>query len=160
MAIVAGDDILATHFTGTRYYAFSPADLTPTDDSPDWLIWLYKAQSNDDINFREMVGGVHLPHGAVVTSFKVYWFRDDALAEGEAALYRLTWTEGSTTMATANSDAATGHHSVEDATINNATIDNANYTYAIKVKCSPNNSKDDVKFCGAVITYTVTSPLP
>jgi len=160
MAIVAGDDILASHFTGTRYYAISPADLVPTDNSPDWFIWIYKAQSNDDINSREMVGGIHLPHGAVVTSFKVYWYRDDAAADGEANLYRCGWTEGSTTMATADSDATTGHHSVEDTTISDATIDNENYTYGIRVQCSPNNSKDDVKFCGAVITYTVDSPLP
>jgi len=160
MAINAGDDILATHFKGTRYYMVAPSDLAPINGATDWHTGHLFARSNHDTDFVDFHGGIHLPHGAVVTSFKVYWYRSDAGALGTAVLGRSTSAGVSADMADASSNSSAGYHSVEDTSIDNATIDNSQYSYNIRVLCDPNDDKEEVRFCLAVITYTVDYPLP
>ena len=170
----AGDDILAADYnllrqdvreancdTQTRYYVISPADFAPRNMGGEWNIRpeYLKGACSPAISYY--TAGVHLPHGAVITSFKVYWFRDDGAASGDADLFRNELGNANeVTMASADSDVATGYHSVEDTTINNATIDNSGYTYDVEITFNPNDSDDDVWIEGIVITYTIVKSLP
>ena len=101
-----------------------------------------------------------LPNGAIVTSFKVYWNRIDALAAGSISLYRIDTSGGGSIMATADSNSSAGNHTVEDTSISFATIDNTQYTYLISVGLDPNDAAGDVALFGALITYTIVAPLP
>lgn len=143
----------------TRYYSVSPYDFIGLDETQfDYYDSEIKSQGISAVS-----GGapVHLPNGATVTSFKVYWFRDDAAAAGTARLARNLATTGvSGEMAAADTNATTGNHSVEDTSIANATIDNTSYSYCIPISMDANDNYDDVKIRAVVITYTVTELLP
>ena len=183
----AGDDILATHnnnliddiqdhthdgtdtakvdFTAnpeTRYYGIYPPDFVCEpynncflDDNGTHL------RTISDTDPLTGYASVHLPHGATITSFKVYWYRDDAAATGAAYFNRCS-ISGITGVANAeaHSNATTGYHSVEDTTITFPIVDSQLYKYYILSTLDPNNSHDDVRFVGAVITYTIVEPLP
>ena len=152
----------STMATTTRYYAVSPGDLVPDTDSSDYVIEGVGRYARSGSNTAEagFCGGVHLPHNAVVTSFKVYWNRTDAVATGQAWLRRCDFVGNYADMAQADSDASTGYHSVEDTTIATATIDNGSYCYNVTIVTDPNDSASEVAFYGAVITFTITEPLP
>ena len=173
--VSAGDDILASGHNDlredvreqncdiqTRYYSFGAGQMVPTSHILQWNVEI-SGRSLDAANGA--VGGtyvipINLPHGAIVTNFKVVWFRDDALAAGTINLYRVDFALGSTTMADASSDAATGVHTVNDATIASPTIDNNNYTYNVGIILNPNDAVTDVLFYGGTITYTIVVGLP
>jgi len=149
--------------TQTRYYTLSNGDFSPFADTG--LIFRdgsngFLCSSSATVR-ADVIAGIHLPHGATVTSFKVYWYRDDASASGTCNLYRATNTDGTgAAMAGAPSDATTGNHSVEDTTISNAVIDNVNYNYWVYALLDPNNAEGDVLLRAVVITYTITTLLP
>jgi len=164
MAIAAGDEILASHFTGTRYYSLGFGDFVLQSHTTDWnnnvAGWAYIRSSSATLPIT-IVAGVHLPHGATITSFKVYWFRDDASASGTANLSRVQVNTGQyTEMAAADSDSSAGSHSVEDTTIGNPVVNNNSYRYIVVVTIDPNDNSLDVNLAGVLITYTVASPLP
>jgi len=146
----------------TRYWSVNGAEAIVSVGARGLAYGSFHSSSNTDQ--VQGVIPVHLPHGAVVTSFKVYWYRSDAAASGEAFLTYLVHGENTTylfpPMATANSDASSGDHSVEDTSIVSATIDNDSNVYFIFVTCDPNDNATEVQFTSAKITYTITAPLP
>ncbi len=125
----------------TKYYSIAPTDFNPTlrdtDDVSDAGTTMITQA--DNILFD---AAVHLPHGAVVTACIVY---------GNAGATAETWSlqrtpingAGSTTLATANIG-------TEDATIDNATIDNQNQAY--HVRTSSLDTGDWIY--GGLVTYT------
>lgn len=154
----AGAEIKFTHAI-TRYYAIAPSCFVPTTDLQTYV------NTSDElyprvVSLAELDATVNLPHGATITSFKVWWYRDDAAATGDIDLIRIDGVSGESIMATADSDAATGNHSVEDTSISDATIDNDAYSYTIHIKFDPNDAVSDVKFFRARIAYTISEPLP
>jgi hypothetical protein len=172
--VIAGADTLASDYntlraevigalvpTGTtRYYAISPASVVPSIETYTWEINQSSAKSGDTGTVA-FYCGVNLPHSAIITSFKVNWFRNDAAASGQADLRRGDPSDGSQIiMASADSDSSAGFHSVTDSSISSATIDNENYTYGFFCFLSPNDSQDDVVFVGSVVTYTIEASLP
>ena len=102
---------------------------------------------------------MHLPNGAIITSVKAYWFRDDAAAYGDLDLFENILGGGSTLMATVDSNSTAGNHTVEDTSITNATISNAN-SYGFSLALTTNNSTTDINIQGIDITYTILQPLP
>jgi len=169
----AGDDILAADHnnlrddvinanitTATRYLSISIANLVCKGDATPRLITREWAKSSSNTDDAYGFAPINLPHGAVITSLKVYWYRDDAASSGQADLYRCDHIGNAVAMAAANSNATTGYHSVEDTTITNATIDNVDYHYLLRIQLDPNDAAGDVRFQGAVITYTIDVSLP
>jgi hypothetical protein len=145
----------------TRYYSIHPASLQGYEGDTDTRVSERYFKVNDLGAAQIGVAGVCLPHGAVVTAFKAWWYRDDASATGSCALIRsIPTTTSISHLANANSNASSGYHSVEDTSISYATIDNQNYVYCIQVTIDNNDSVNDCYFLGALITYTITSPLP
>lgn len=173
--VSAGDDILASDHNNlrqdvrdqdcdiqTRYYSFGAGQMVPTSHLPQWNIEISgkSLDANNGGTGGTYVIPVNLPHGAIVTNFKVVWYRDDGTATGSISLYRADFALGNTVMATANSDASSGIHTVNDASIISATIDNDTYTYNVGIVLNPNTDPSDVLFYGGVITYTIVKGLP
>ncbi len=158
--ITPGDDILASDFAATRYYTISGPDFLPEFNTSVWY-------NNNSVLFCNDAGSLtayaiaHLPHGAIVTSIKAYWFRDVAAASGVLQLKRQTVGTGATdTMANADSNSFAGNHSVEDTSISNATIDNTAYNYFMYLLLNPDAASGDVYLRTVVITYTIVVPFP
>lgn len=162
MAINPGEDILASHFKGTRYYSVHPADFVKDVLSAfEPELSEIDTKSGSDTGVTRILACIHLPHGAVITGFKVFWYRNDAVASATARLKRLEMSNSTLLeMAAADSNSSAGPHSVEDTTIDYDTVNNIDYAYFVKVELDPNDSKEDVRIRGIVITYTVDSPLP
>ena len=143
----------------TRYLSFSGSSFVPMDEAYTWILEDGKVISGDT-GVLKAIKSVELPFNALITSFKAYWFRDDASAPGEISLvYYLLTTGNKTVMANADSDAETGNHSVEDTSITDPST-GANAGYCVEVTLTPNDSAGDVYLRGILITYTVTLPLP
>ena len=100
-----------------------------------------------------LVAAVHLPHGAVVTAFRVF-FNDTSASDMNVWLARLSLTSGSySIMADVASTGISGYGNVTDTTISDATIDNTAYGYLIRPYSSSWNP--NLKIMGALVTYTI-----
>ncbi len=158
--VAPGDDILASQHSGTRYLSFGSGDFVPQDDTEKWVILKDRLRPNTVAELIA-IAPIHLPQNAIVTSFKINWYREDALATGKCDLTRIDSALGLVVMASADSDSSAGLHTVEDVTINNATINNSLYVYGVELILTPNDAAGtDVFFISGIITYTVAVPLP
>jgi hypothetical protein len=107
------------------------------------------------------VATINLPHGAIITSIKSYWYCNDGSAQGIIQLLRGVITGASfVLMASADKSYSSGASVVEQTSIAYDTIDNENYKYNITVELNPNDAIADISFYGVVIAYTVAQPLP
>jgi hypothetical protein len=105
-----------------------------------------------------MAAPVHLPHGAVVTALKVFFY-DNATSNLDASLDRIPLTSGGYYgMANVDSSGITEWGNKTDTTISYATIDNSQYSYHIRVYCSA-WAGYNLRIMGAVVTY-ITSEAP
>jgi hypothetical protein len=100
-----------------------------------------------------MVAPVHLPQGAVVTSFRVYFY-DNSTSDMTVYLYHIPGTGGYTSLAVVDSTGISGYANKADSTISNATIDNFSYSYIIYAYSSSWDSSN-LRIMGALITYTI-----
>jgi len=146
----------------TRYRSIAPPTFVPLNDSQDYNIAWSDVKRGSPAGSLFVSAPINdLPHGATITSVKAWWYRDDAAAAGAISLMRQTLSTGAiSTMATMNSNATTGIHSVEDTTITNPGIDNSGYIYALDCTITPNDNANDVYLLGVVITFTIDSPEP
>ncbi len=100
-----------------------------------------------------LVAPVHLPHGAVVTAFKVF-FNDNSAEDMSVYLSRLSLTQGGyADLAYVDSSGIVGFGNKTDSAISNTSIDNTLYGYHIYAYSVSWSS--GLKIMGAVITYTV-----
>jgi hypothetical protein len=101
-----------------------------------------------------LVAGVHLPHGAVVTRFTVYFY-DTSVRDLTATLYGQYLSScGFFPLAELSSSGTGGYYSVVDTTISYATIDNTSSAYHVKVYGNPWDQYS-LAIKGAVIQYTI-----
>ena len=101
-----------------------------------------------------LVAPVHLPHGALVTSVKAYYYDIAATANIILRLYDLDMaTGGYNLLSSAASPGNSGYVNTTDLTIGNATVDNVNRGYLVQATSVSWSS--DLKIMGVVITYTV-----
>ena len=161
--IIAGGNILASDFTGTRYWSFNPAMFKTIGGTTAPIVMVMDIQtyikSASDTLPATCVCGVNLPHGAIVTGFKVFWYRANSSDSGVCRLRRARLTFASDDEM-ANADAvADGETDPEDTTIIHGTISN-NYSYYIIVLVDPNNFATNMKFYGGWITFTIDNPKP
>ncbi len=98
-----------------------------------------------------LVAPVHLPHGAVVTEFRVFFY-DTSSSDMTVSLDLQGMSGGYSTMARVSSSGAPGYMSETDTTISSATIDNLAYSYLIYAFC-PAWDGGNLKIKGAVIRY-------
>ncbi len=101
---------------------------------------------------KALLAPVHLPQGAVVTEFKVF-FDDTSANDMSVSLFRHNLSScGYSGMATVTSSGTAGYYSLSYTSILNNVIDNTQFSYDINAfsdAWGPN-----LKIKGAVITYT------
>ncbi len=147
------------HQPQTRFWS-AAANSFSNDVQTGWSKTAGYAESSHANNPADGWALVNLPEGAIVTTLRAYWSRDDAAASGDCDLVRVSLSAGAEDiMATADSDASAGNNTVTDSSISNATIANNNCAYYVYVTLDPNDAATDVKLRAVVIDYTVTSPL-
>jgi hypothetical protein len=96
---------------------------------------------------------VHLPHGAVVNEFKVFFY-DASEKDMTVALYRHYLNMGGyTRIAEVVSSGSDGYYSLVDNTISYPSIDNTQYSYHVYAYSLDWSSSLRIK--GAVIKYTM-----
>jgi hypothetical protein len=101
-----------------------------------------------------LVAPVHLPQGAVVTSFKVF-FNDTSTSNMDVYLDCLSLTSGGySSLANVSSTGISGYGNISDTTITNGTINNTTCGYTVYAYSTSWNSS--LKIMGALITYTVS----
>lgn len=99
-----------------------------------------------------LVAPVHLPHGAVVTEFKVF-FNDTSANDMDVSLYRHALSGcGYSGVAAVTSSGTAGYYSISDTSILNNVIDNTQFSY--HVNAFSDAWDPNLKIKGAVITYT------
>lgn len=102
-----------------------------------------------------LMAPVHLPQGAVVTEFTVYYY-DNSSQDMSVTLFLQRLTGNSyATMARVETSDTPGYDNDTTTTIANETIDNTDKSYLVSAYC---NSWDgsNLKVKGAVISYTIS----
>lgn len=116
---------------------------------------------NESSSAEWFMAPVQLPHGATVTELQVGW-RDGSDTQATVFLRRRSMTDitsGSETMASVASVGTLGGTQEgvwSDDTIDNAAVNNQNYTYYLEVGMQ--DSTEDIVLKGVVIEYTITEP--
>lgn len=95
-----------------------------------------------------------LPNGVTITKITLYGYRDDVDAALTLILYRSDRQGSSDNMGGAISNWTDGWGSRYDVSINNPVVDNANYSYTLRVVLDPNDSVEDVQLSGVKIEFT------
>lgn len=104
-----------------------------------------------------LVAPVHLPQGAVMTAFKVF-FNDTSSGDMTVYLARQFMTGGGYEfMAQVSSTGITGYDSVTTTSITHPTIDNTTTSYHVYAYSTAWDSNLRIK--GALITYTISQAL-
>ena len=101
---------------------------------------------------------VNLPHGAVVTEFTAF-FLDDSANYMIVDLRRRSRTGQLEYLAAVDSVAVSVFGADTDAEIENAVIDNVNYSYVIIVHAIDDWDLQRLQIIGAAITYTISEAL-
>lgn len=116
---------------------------------------------NEEAAAQYFAAQAQLPHNAIVTELQVGW-RDGSDTAGTVYLKRrsmMAVTEAPATMASVTSVGTLGGTQEgvwSDDTIDNAAVDNENYTYYLELYLPP--STEDIRLYGVVIEYTITEP--
>ena len=101
-----------------------------------------------------MAAPVHLPHGAVVTALKVFFY-DNSTSNLDASLARIPLASGAYYhMADVGSSGISEWGNKTDTTISYATVDNSQNSYHIRVYCS-SWAGSALRIMGAVVTYSL-----
>jgi hypothetical protein len=101
-----------------------------------------------------MVAPVHLPNGAVVTEFRVYYY-DNSPGDLYVVLYGQTFSSGYFQLALVTSSGTPGYSNGVDTTIDSATIDNTSYSYMVDAASTAWDSNLRIK--AVVIKYSVNA---
>ncbi|NQT19683.1 MAG: hypothetical protein HQ592_08255 [Planctomycetes bacterium] len=156
-AIVAEGEVQAEKITYTtareHYLSLGSMDFAPGSNE-DFV----NSYANYGANIAHTGAGaiaaaVHLPHGATVTVFKVY-YRDIAPGNMSIELQRTGWSP----MAEITTSGTPGTTSGTDTSITDPVVDNLNHAYAVRVYSTnwPGPLNQDLRIIRAVITYTIT----
>jgi hypothetical protein len=153
-----------TWVTRTSYIAVSTAAFIPEllNDSGhveyDNEGYYLENQSSSSEWF---IAPVQLPHGATVTELRVGW-RDGSNTQATVYLRRRSMiditlaTEAMASVASVGTSGGTQEGVWSDDTIDNAAVNNENYTYYLEV--GMHDSTEDIVLKGVVIEYTITEP--
>jgi len=102
-----------------------------------------------------LVAPVHLPQGAVVTAFTVYFY-DSSASNLSVTLEGIPATGAYWDLASVTSAGTPGYYNLTDTSISYATINNLTYSYHIYAYSTAWDS-DNLRIMGALVTYTTSS---
>ncbi|NQT83452.1 hypothetical protein HQ563_10530 [bacterium] len=139
----------------THYYSVAPEDFVPGNSYSEYrshgsLVGAYIYSGNGTL-----VAPVHLPHGAVVTEFKVF-FADNSVSKITVRL-REYWLSvpGYRQLAALDSSGISGFGSKTETSISDAIINNEFWVYLLSADANPWDG-NTMRVMGAVITYTIS----
>jgi hypothetical protein len=98
-----------------------------------------------------LVAPVHLPHGAVVTEFRVYYY-DNSAGNLDVSLLKQGFNSAYVNLAEVTSSGTPGYSNGVDTTIYSATINNTNGSYLVNAYSDAWDY--NLKIKAAVIVYT------
>ena len=139
----------------TRYLSIPPCGFIPRDGDTSYELGAAYVKCGA-LGTARLYCPVNLPHGATILKVTAYWYRDDALAEGQLEFTR--WSLPSVSgniIGTAHSNSDAGYHTVVDSTIFEPLVDNEYFCLFFHLSLIPNNNVEDVHFRGVVIEYTI-----
>jgi len=145
----------------TRYYKVMPGDLIPRSHQYGWDI--NPAYGQIFTAGTVVIAPVHLPQGASITGFKVFWYgqASASTAAVECNLVRSNHSATNATdfltMAAANMINTLGAYSVEATSLTLTTVDVTSYNYALRLYAHTSATH---YFEGALITYQIKGVLP
>jgi hypothetical protein len=136
----------------THYYSVAPEDFVPGTSDSEYrnhgsLVGAYIYSGSGTL-----VAPVHLPHGAVVTEFKVFFF-DNSVSKITVAL-GTSWlsTPSYSELAKLDSSSISGFGSETETSISSAMINNELSYYFVSASADPWDG-NTMRIMGAVITY-------
>jgi len=163
--VTAAEFVHVTPFP--RVYSVGPYDFVRTDGGMTFGENNGGDHTGDPILFNNSLviavsagAPVHLPDGAVVTSFEAF-IVDDSVSSMTVQLLRRTYDEApGGTMASVASTGAVANtvRSFVDSSISAGVIDNTTFQYYVRINIPGGSSP--LNFKGAIIRYTVSRPLP
>ncbi len=138
----------------THYYSVAPHDFVPWNSNHQYSNHGHPSGAYILSGTGALVAPVHLPHGAVVTAFKVF-FTDDSVSN---ISFKLSGFTLSITyypeLAALDSSGISGLGSKTETSIDNAIIDNTLRAYFISAYADPWDGQN-MRIMGALITYTI-----
>jgi hypothetical protein len=139
----------------TRYYSVGGTDFRHSNSYRDYVGGDAIGAAYVDSDYGgTLVASVHLPHGAVVTGFTVYFY-DNTTGDLTMRLMRINLSAHNySELARIQSSGTPGHSSATDTTISFATIDNSVGAYHVSVY-SADWDGINLAIIGAVVRYTV-----
>ena len=159
----------------TYYYAMPASDFRrkyEADYESD--SWVYSSTGGSSIDAMDvedkviqLIGSVHLPHGATMTKFSLEYMDGDSTYDLTVTAYLFNRTNPSwtaTEIAKIGSFSSSGDsytvQSIYDNTISNATIDNEHSTYFINIIYELSQALNSLSFYGCRIEYTMDTIAP
>lgn len=154
--VVAADDF-TYNFARTGYVSVNCASFQPTNDGEDYFI-------SDTSYFNQAgqwVAGVQIPHGATVTNFWLVCRDLDDTTGMRAVLRRVDDFGNALEMARAETTAAFSssiYVRLTDSTIDEPFINNAAYSYQVRVTGVPTLDSAAMRLARVRISYTMPGP--
>lgn len=134
--------------------------FVPAKDTYDWHFDAVlggvpsELRNRTSLTLQRFFAPVQLPQGAVVTSLRLFGFKNTAPGEVTATLYRGDRAAGSVNMATFSAPNWGGYGNGADSSVTSPEIDNINYDYYIEVKLDPDANIEDNRFSGCLIHWS------
>lgn len=138
----------------------SPFTLCPYDFIPQKHTVSYQFGTsqlyNMDAGFAQQTffAPIYLPNGAVMSSLRLFGYRNDAASTITATLYRSDFEGTTLTLGTASLPNTTGYHSAFDYSIDNPIINNNGMCYYVGVLINNNDSTGDCRLTGIHIAWS------
>jgi hypothetical protein len=153
---VDGDIYWGTAKTG--YYNVLAADFVAQVDGYQYTQASGALYKDPGAGAQTWYAALHLPQGATITSFKI-WFLDNHASDIMVQLNRRDMNNANVTpLALCQSSLTPGESTDEDTTISSATVDNTLYIYYCSTVFPAADTGTDLIFHSALVTYTTTGP--
>ncbi len=143
---------------GPGYFSQTAFVFQPYPNQSVPFLFSGRTLYNPDTVTRYYQAPVHLPHGATITKF-VVWYTDNSTSNLWAALARAGLDDSGVAQIgyVASTNAAVGVRYLQDTTITTPLVNNGSYMYWVEVGLPPNSSVGIVSFR---IDYRYGSALP
>lgn len=108
----------------------------------------------------DYIVAINLPHGAIITEHRGYFYNGHADAVTTAILKKADRAGNLTTLASTWANSAAGYVNSANGAVTD-TVDNTTYNYfAVGTITRVGATTYNAAFCGIRITYTIAAPLP
>jgi hypothetical protein len=138
----------------THYFVVGSEGFVPGSNVDYWNTYGNGGAYVGATGCHALVAPVHLPHGATVTSFKIF-FNDSSAGNLRVWLYKQFLTGGGySSLAYLETSGTPGYSSLTNSSISSPTVSNTSTSYHVYVYSCDWDSNLRIK--GALVTYTIS----